>query len=147
MTSLKPESFYKETFRGLTLAKEELAEKEFEECHFVKCSFIETTLKNCRLVDCSFAESVLSAVKIPNCKFTDCQFTDSKVIGIDWTKARDISYLNFINCQVNYSNFSFLKLTKIKIRYISGLGPVNADYHGVSKLTIGKFTVGDFHGA
>jgi uncharacterized protein YjbI with pentapeptide repeats len=50
-----------------------------------------------------------------DCRFVDIRFVDSKVIGVNWTKAQQVQGLDFKSCQINYSNFRMLKLQKIKM--------------------------------
>lgn len=111
----KKESFYKEKFENVSLESEIVAGKEFEECEFVKCSFLGTTFSNCKFLDCKFGECAISAIKVTGCKISNTTFVDSKVIGIDWTKAARIDNMSFDVCQINYSNFSYLKMQKLRL--------------------------------
>jgi uncharacterized protein YjbI with pentapeptide repeats len=52
----------------------------------------------------------MSATKVTSSTFNEITFSDSKIIGIDWTKSKSTRFLSFQNTQLNYSNFSFLKL-------------------------------------
>lgn len=112
---LKSDSFYQHTFKNISIGKDILENKEFEECIFEKCSFVEMTFKNCRFIQSSFKESVLSAIKPIDCSFLEVKFDLSKVIGFDWTLAKTIRFLEFVDSQINYSNFSGLKLHNTKI--------------------------------
>lgn len=94
----------------LTSANETFKSVDFEECDFSGCSFISCRFEKCRFLNCRFEDSILSAVVPMDCRFIDVKFSRSKVIGIDWTKAQTIRGLEFYKCQIDYSNFRFLKL-------------------------------------
>lgn len=104
--------YYQEKFEKINLVKEPTVEIEFEECKFTNCSFVECKFVKCKFINCEFRECVLSAVIFDQDRFVDTSFDDSKVIGIDWTKAKELQNLKFNKCQLNYSNFKLLKLPK-----------------------------------
>jgi fluoroquinolone resistance protein len=66
-------------------------------------------------MDCVFNECILSAVITTDCRLNGMKFTGCKVIGMDWTKAHKVRDLEFRQSQINYSNFRFLSLSKIKM--------------------------------
>lgn len=109
------EAYYQERLTNLAFTKEVFEAKSFEECEFFSCSFVDCRFEKSKFLNCKFTGCVLSAVVPMNCTFTEVVFFRSKVIGIDWTKAKDLRGLEFAECQVNYSNFKLLKLPKIKI--------------------------------
>lgn len=115
-TFWEEESYYKVKFDHLNYFDELIEDKEFEECIFLKCSFITCTFKNCKFLNCRFEECILSAIKPINSSFNDVTFKESKVIGFDWTKAQTLRFLKFEKSQLNYSNFSQLKLPELKIK-------------------------------
>ena len=108
-------SYYKKAFSGITLAGDVLKNKEFEECRFEKMSLTDCQLNQCKFINCTFDNSILSAIKPVNSSFSEIKFMDSKVIGFDWTLAKRVDSLSFTNSQINYSNFRFLKLQKLKL--------------------------------
>src|SRR3990167_6735752 len=99
--------FFQKSFSRLKLENQTMKNKEFEECTFEKCSFVQGAFESCRFTECTFNECVLSAIKPTNSLFVEVVFKDSKVIGIDWTKARRVHSLEFYKSQINYSNFRF----------------------------------------
>jgi fluoroquinolone resistance protein len=109
------QSYYQQTLAKINLTNESLHEKEFEECTFEKCSFIDCEFKNCKFINCVFKECTLSAIKPTNAIFQEVSFLEAKIIGIDWTKTQRITFLQFKNSQLNYSNFRFLKLHELQI--------------------------------
>jgi fluoroquinolone resistance protein len=113
--SFSKKYYYKETFTKEIAFKETYIAIEFEDCKFSGCSFIECKFQKCKFIESSFLDCVLSAVNPLESCFRDVQFSKSKVIGIDWTKATELSDLVLSDCQINYSNFSMLKIPKIRI--------------------------------
>ena len=113
--ALTKNEYYKETLSGLSFSKETITGRLFDECLFDNCSFIECKFDRCRFLNCRFDKCNLSAVVPSNSRFSEVKFSDSKVIGFDWTKAANIERLEFKGCQINYSSFKLLKLPGIKI--------------------------------
>jgi len=106
------DSYYQEKFKGLVFEKNKVSEKEFEECIFVNCAFTDCKFLGCRFIGCKFSGCSLSANDFTDCHFVDVSFKSSKTIGVDWTKAARVVDLLFEDCQINYSNFSMIKLPK-----------------------------------
>jgi len=113
--SLDKDYFEKETITKYSLVKGNLDRKEFQGCQFAGCSFTECKFQYCKFIECSFIDCVLSAVNPVDSRFRDVKFLKCKVIGVDWTKAPEVSDLKFDDCQINYSNFSMLKIPGIRI--------------------------------
>jgi fluoroquinolone resistance protein len=109
------DSYEKETFSGLQLGEETVTGVTFEECVFENCSFISTKLEACRFLTTTFTGCVLSAVMPLNSRFDEATFKQCKVIGIDWTRTAETRKLRFADCQLNYSNFRFLKLPGLRM--------------------------------
>jgi len=105
-----------EMVSGLIYTNVKIENKEFENCTFEKCRFIECIFENCRFIDSSFIECSISANKPYNSQFINISFKDSKIMGLDWTKAKSIYFLSFERCDISYSNFSFLKLPNLQLR-------------------------------
>jgi fluoroquinolone resistance protein len=133
-------NYYQEKFTKLTLSKETVKEIEFEECEFKDCSFIDCTFNTCKFINCSFEDCMISAMIPTNSRFVDIQFTNSKIIGFDWTKAQHIMEIGFKQCQINYSNFRMLKLQKIQMVACEAKEVDFAE----ADLTEGNFTNTDF---
>lgn len=113
--TFKEASYYREKFAKISLSGATIREKIFEECEFANSSFIDCKFEKTKFLNCKFVDCILSAVSPLNCRFYEVKFTQCKVLGIDWTKAAQVSDLEFQSCQINYSNFRMLKLPKIKI--------------------------------
>lgn len=136
-------SYYQKTLNNIKALDSVIKNNDFEECVFSKINLTDCKIEKCRFLNCKFENSVLSAIKPINSAFTDIVFKDSKVIGFDWTLAQKIDSLAFANCQINYSNFRFLILAKIKI--INCLAK-EADFTEAD-LSEGDFTGTDFEGS
>ncbi len=113
---IKPnQNYFQEKISGLTDDGGKIQNIEFENCIFEKCIFIECIFDNCRFIDCEFSGCSISAGKPINSSFINIKFKDSKIMGMDWTKAKNARFLEFENCDISYSNFSFLKLPRLKL--------------------------------
>jgi fluoroquinolone resistance protein len=138
--SFVKEEYYREELSGLALDKEVITSRLFEECRFSACSFVDCKFEKCRFLNCKFTSCILSAISPVDCRFIEVEFQQSKVIGIDWTRAARAEDLVFIGCQINYSNFKMLKLPKIKI---TGCEAKEVDFIETD-LTGGDFRNTDF---
>ena len=115
------EDNFAEEFRDLDLSTAAIVSKEFEECIFVNCDFSDAQLRHCIFEDCRFLKCNLSVMKVDGCRFSGVVFEESKLSGIDWTKAiySDIlldAPLTFLNCIVDYSSFYGLSLQSLVMR-------------------------------
>lgn len=108
-------NYYREKITKISLSKETVKEVEFEECEFKDCSFVDCKFEKCRFINCKFESCMMSAIIPTDSRFVDVSFTNSKVIGFDWTKAQHLQEISFENCQLNFSNFRLLKLPKLKM--------------------------------
>jgi len=89
---------------------------ECEGCVFSHCVFLNCIFKECRFIDCSFSECTLSAITLNQTIFHEVVFIKSKIIGMDWTKARSIRGLSFQSSVLDYSNFSYIKHPKLLLK-------------------------------
>ncbi|STX81368.1 Uncharacterized protein conserved in bacteria [Legionella busanensis] len=110
--------FYNLTFSDLRLERSEINNKVFENCKFEKTNFNEAKLIGCKFVDCEFLSCNLSAAQIINSSFSDTVFSESKLMGINWTKAkwpliRLTSPVQFYRSNISYSSFYGLDLKEI----------------------------------
>ena len=115
LLTTKINSFYKETFTGLVLTNSKISGKEFEECTFEKCIFIDCIFDTCRFIDTQFIGCSISANKPYNSHFMNVIFKDSKIMGFDWTKTKNVRALAFDHCNISYSNFSYIKIPELKL--------------------------------
>jgi fluoroquinolone resistance protein len=110
-----------QVFKEIRLERDELASSEFYDCAFLRCSFVETIFRNCRFVNCAFQRCDLSLVQVVGSTFSSTRFEDSKVIGVDWTKAEWPTTglakpVGFFRSALSHSTFIGLRLRGIQIR-------------------------------
>lgn len=135
-------------FSDLNLNSEKIVGMVFEDCAFIRSSFAETKLTNCKFVNCSFKNCNLSSMEVVQSSFRDVIFEESKVIGVNWTKAKYprmklANKLHFRKSNVSYSNFLGLDLR--------GMGMEKCQAHEVdfreANLTRCDFFSTDFKGS
>lgn len=112
--------YFSEIFEGIDCSNMELNAIEFDGCTFNRCSFNEATFRHCRFVDCEFNHCNLSLMNVDYSSFSDVSFNDSKVIGVDWTRAswQRLVFnapIKFKECLLNDSSFYGLVLNEILI--------------------------------
>ncbi|MDA3947443.1 MAG: pentapeptide repeat-containing protein [Helicobacteraceae bacterium] len=112
---------FAEEFRDLDVSSAEIFSKEFDDCTFINCDFSEAQLCHCIFEDCHFLKCNLSVIKVDASRFLNVVFEESKLSGIDWTKAAysDVlldAPLTFLNCVVDYSSFYGLTLQTLVMR-------------------------------
>ncbi len=93
---------------------------EFEECQFSDCDFSGVKFQNCNFVNCEFIHCNLSLINLSNSRLSGVTFRESKLIGIDWTKATWPIYhldfgLRFERCILNDSSFFGLALNELTL--------------------------------
>jgi len=113
------EDYFEQLFNKLPLAHSELIGCEFEECEFRECDFSEALLKSCKFINCIFMRCNLSLIKLSYTSFYDVNFTESKLVGVDWTKAswpafHFDSMLKFNKCILNDSSFFGLTMNGLQ---------------------------------
>lgn len=87
----------------------------FEDCTFIRCDFSSAVVQQCRFTDCVFEQCNMSLLAVPETRFSGTEFTGTKMIGIDWTKAYwpkfdFYSQLVFKECILDSNNFFDLRL-------------------------------------
>jgi fluoroquinolone resistance protein len=110
-----------ESFKNLNLSQQRIESKVFEDCEFSDCNFSETIFQKCEFTNCSFSRCDFSLAKPEFSQFRGVQFTECKMIGIDWARASwpkvaFFSPLKFIKCIINDSFFLELTLKEIVIQ-------------------------------
>jgi fluoroquinolone resistance protein len=113
--SLERSQYVKEKLVKLSLSGETLNSVLFEDCLFELCSLVNCKLVKVRFINCQFKDCLLSGVVPMDSRFLEVAFRGSKVNAVDWTKTQEIRDLSFQDCQVNFSNFRFLKLEGLKM--------------------------------
>jgi fluoroquinolone resistance protein len=81
------QQFVSEIFQGISADGQTLRGKLFEDCGFIGCNLADATFIDCKFVDCTFTNCNLSNMKVGGTRFSSVEFIESKVLGIDWTRA------------------------------------------------------------
>ncbi len=142
------DEFVSKTLKGLALTDEKIGGKVFEECQFKDCNFSAAHFSKCKFVDCSFVNCNLSNAKITESKFLNVEFSQCKVIGINWTEAAwprvaVDPQLTFRNSILNDASFFGLKLHEVVIHDCKAH---SVDFRG-SDLTHANLTQTDLQGS
>lgn len=112
------EGYFDVTFEELSSVEEHYNSIEFEGCQFSDCDFSASIFQKCKFTNCSFERCNLSLVNFSNSKLFALTFQDSKLVGVDWTKATWPIYhldfeLRFKCCILNDSSFFGLILNEL----------------------------------
>ncbi len=119
MINLKDGELYLDAcFERLNLVNSSLKGIEFDECHFSECDFSESQFNNCKFINCEFERCNLSLINLSNSRLFSVTFKESKLVGIDWTRAIWAVYhtdfeLKFERCVLNDSSFFGLTLNEL----------------------------------
>lgn len=110
-----------EVFKEVHMEHGELASSELYECSFVRCSFVESVFRSCRFVNCAFRHCDLSLVQVPESTFSSTRFENSKVIGVNWSRAAWPTPvlgnpISFFKSAISHSTFMALSLRGIQIQ-------------------------------
>ncbi len=98
-------------FKGQDYSDLEPEGAEFDHCVFENCIFNNSELSSKNFIDCSFENCHFSLTKIINTVFQDTEFKDCKILGLDFSVCNPYIFTPaFLNCIINYSNFSSLKM-------------------------------------
>ncbi len=105
-------------FKKLELPDIHYTDIEFEECLFEDCDFSRAKFKQCKFINCDFVRCNLSLIDLSGSKFFGATFQESKLVGVDWTKATWPVYhldfeLKFQRCILNDSSFFGLTLNEL----------------------------------
>jgi len=112
-----------ESFRNLDFSGEVFNGFDFFECEFINCNLSSSGFKNTRFTNCEFKQCDLSLVKVDKSTLSGVMMNKSKVLGVDWAAANwagnrinpILKTIDFVECVMNYSNFSGLQLGHIQI--------------------------------
>jgi len=137
--------YFSKIFDNLDTAGESITEAVFENCIFQQCNFSDARFYKCKFVDCVFTSSNLSNIKVDYSKFFDVRFNESKLVGVDWTKA-DWPRFNFTapislnECIINDSSFFGLVLSELELEHCKAH---DVDFRN-GNFTKAKFSYTDF---
>lgn len=114
------EQYFNQSFDKQILLSLTVSSTEFEECEFNDCDFSSAIFTRCNFLNCSFNRCNMSLIKVLHSRFFEVDFTDSKLVGVDWTIAQWPSFnlcsaLTFNRCILNDSSFFGLTLNELKL--------------------------------
>ncbi|MFP2770232.1 pentapeptide repeat-containing protein [Oceanisphaera sp. KMM 10153] len=119
MTTLQNnEHYFEQTFDKLKSPSAHYHQIEFEECRFTDCDFSSVTFEKCKFINCEFTRCNLSLVALPYTMLFDVAFSDSKLLGVDFTRVSWPVYhldheLRFYQCILNDASFFGLTLNEL----------------------------------
>ena len=109
--------FFDEKLTNLAHRRETLAGLSFHDCTFIDCDFTESTFSHCTFIDCTFKSCELSLITVEACRFNGVQFHDTKLMGVNWSKAAMFKQISFVHCNISYSTFMELDLSRAAITH------------------------------
>ncbi|MBU2864759.1 pentapeptide repeat-containing protein [Reinekea forsetii] len=114
--------YFSETFVDEALSGETLSHIEFDGCTFKECDFSSAVFDHCKFIECEFVRCNLSVVQLKASRFMDVVFKESKVIGVDWTRAawsnvQLASPVAFEHSVLNDSSFFGLYLAELSVEH------------------------------
>ncbi len=137
--------YFSITLDSLDAAGESFTEVVFENCIFQQCNFSDARFYKCKFVGCVFTASNLSNIKVDYSKFFDTGFKESKLVGVDWTKAdwprfNFTAPISFNECILNDSSFFGLELSELVLEHCKAH---DVDFRS-GTFTKAKFSYSDF---
>lgn len=132
--------FFGEKLTDLTHRQETLAGLSFHECTFVDCKFTEVSFSHCTFIDCEFESCDLSLITVEGCRFNGVQFRETQLMGINWSKVAMLQRIDFFDCNISYSTFMELDLTRSQITNCQA----KEAYFAETNLTKANLTQTDF---
>ena len=118
----QPGEYTSQEFKKVVLRAGRINRVEFHACAFIKCTLCETIFETCRFIDCTFKGCDLSLANLKGSTFQNTRFTDSQIIGVDWTqttwtnhKALLVRPVDFQACALNHSTFMGLSMRHMQL--------------------------------
>ncbi len=122
----------------------ELGSKSFRDCTFRNLAASEVDLRGTLFEDCRFEGSDLTMAKVQQASFRDVEFDSCKLMGIDWSDVRGLTFsVSFTNCVLSHSSFINQRMRKTKFIRCKAH---ETNFAGVD-LTGSDFTGTDLEGA
>lgn len=79
--------YHQQVFENLSACELTLVSATFEGCTFKGCDFSSAVFRRCSFVECDFIACNLSMVSFGYSKFSAVCFSETKLVGVDWTAA------------------------------------------------------------
>jgi fluoroquinolone resistance protein len=106
-------------FIKITQTENEIRGFEFNKCQFNECNFYKTKFIDCVFEDCLFDTCDLSLISFLGSRLLDINFTNTKIIGVDWTVIMKPYRFSFNKCKLDNSSFYKMELTNLNINECS----------------------------
>ncbi len=113
MRFFEDDNYENEIFENVAWS-DDLKGVEFYKCIFKNSSFQSSRLVECNFDCCEFIQCNLSLVEIKYTSFIDAQFTDCKMIGVNWSGVGGFFSASYDGCLLNNNIFSDMNLRKFK---------------------------------
>jgi fluoroquinolone resistance protein len=108
---LSGESFDDAVFEDLDCGGLDLSGKSFRQCTFTAVRLAEAKLEGCTFEDCEIESCDATMARVEKAAFRDVRFRRCKLMGIDWTGERGISFVvSFEECTLSYGTFADQKM-------------------------------------
>jgi fluoroquinolone resistance protein len=105
--------FEAEDFPDQNWSGAELTEKMFTGCVFRNLAAPEAIFEGTVFEDCRFEGSDLTMIKVKGASFRDVEFERCKLMGIDWSEVRGLTFsVKFKKCVLSYSSFIDQRMRK-----------------------------------
>ena len=108
--------FEDEEFLGGSCSALDLRGKRFTRCRFEAVTLDKARLEGVVLDECVFVRCDLSMATLGDCSFRGAHFDHTKLMGVDWTVARDLLFdVSYEGCVLSYGVFVDRKLRKVAL--------------------------------
>lgn len=105
-----------DAFVGISCPKLDLRGKRFTGCTFEGLHAPEAQLESAVFSDCTFVRCDLTMARVAECSFRGASFERSKMMGIDWSLARDLIFdVSFDTCILSYGSFVKRRMREVRI--------------------------------
>lgn len=102
---------HSETFTNIHFLQLVNERDHYENCEFLNCAL--SDISHTTFINCSFKNCNLSNCVVNNCMLQDVSFLDCKLLGINFSQAKDFAFTLFCkNCNLDYASFDKKKLNK-----------------------------------
>lgn len=120
------DEFEDQRFEGLKLEGHRLDSRHFYDCEFVRCKLSRATFDSCVFENCLFQDCDLTTTRIGESAFRQVKFDRSKLMGVDWSEARQLTFqADFVDCVLSFGVFVGMTLNSVSI---SGCTVEEADF-------------------
>jgi fluoroquinolone resistance protein len=107
--------FVDETFDEVEAVGINLSGKEFERCVFRRCKLSESRWARAKFEQCRFEDCDLARIVPRGVSLSGVAFTNSRLMGVDWTELGLVPSMSFDGCDLRYASFVKAKLQKTSL--------------------------------